>query len=95
MASAVGKPHFPSLQFRSHEGHAYSPDSLLADHAHGLERALWSAARTFDERAALLRRLGERKYHSETVGKSRGHEAKELEHKAELVRNLLNTCRPD
>ena len=31
-----------SLQFRCHVGHAYSPDSLLADPAEGLERALWS-----------------------------------------------------
>lgn len=84
-----------SLQFRCHEGHAYSPDSLLADHANGLERALWSAARTFDERAAWLRRLGERKYHSETVGQNWGHEAKELEHKAELVRKLLKIYQPD
>lgn len=41
----------PSLQLRCHVGHAYSPDSLLANHADGLERALWSAVRTFDEQA--------------------------------------------
>jgi two-component system chemotaxis response regulator CheB len=80
-----------SLQFRCHEGHAYSPDSLLADHAEGLERALWSVARTFDERAGLLRRLGKRRYHSETVGKNWGNAAKELEHKGELMRKLLKT----
>lgn len=84
-----------SLQFRCHVGHAYSPDSLFADHADGLERALWSAVRTFDERAALLRRLGKRKYHSESVGKNWDNAAKELEHKAELVRKLLNTYEGD
>jgi hypothetical protein len=63
----------------------------LADHAEGLERAIWSTARTFDERANLLRRLGKRKYHSESVGKNWGNAAKELEHKAELVRKLLKT----
>ena len=41
-------------------GHAYSPDSLLADHTDGLERARGPAVRTFDERASLLRRLGQR-----------------------------------
>jgi two-component system chemotaxis response regulator CheB len=75
-----------SLQFRCHEGNAYSPDSLLADHAEGQERLLWSTARTFDERASLLRRLGERKYHSETVGKNWGTKAKELKQQSKLIR---------
>jgi two-component system chemotaxis response regulator CheB len=85
----------PSLQFRCHVGHAYSPDSLLADHADGLERALWSAVRTFDERANLVRRLGERKYHSESVGKHWEARAKELEGHAEVVRKLLQTTQRD
>jgi two-component system chemotaxis response regulator CheB len=83
------------LQFRCHVGHAYSPDSLLADHADGLELALVTAVRTLDERAGLLRRLGERKYHSESVGKNPGNMAKELEHKAELIRKLLRTTQRD
>ncbi len=85
----------PSLQFRCHVGHAYSPDSLLADHANGLERALWSAVRTFDERAALLRRLGKRKYHSDSVGPHWEANAKELEQHAELIRNLLQAAQHD
>jgi len=80
-----------SLQFRCHEGHAYSPDSLLADHGEGLERSLWSTARMFDERANLLRCLGKRKYHSETVGKNWGTKAKELEQQSVLIRKLLKT----
>jgi two-component system chemotaxis response regulator CheB len=84
-----------SLQFRCHVGHAYSPDSLLADHADGLERSLWSTMRRFDERAGLLRRLGERKYHSETVGKNWGAKAKELEGQAQLIRKLLGTYKRD
>ncbi len=79
-----------SLQFRCHVGHAYSPDSLLADHADGLERALWSAVRTFDERAGLLRRLGERKYHSESMGKNWEAKAKRLEQDAQVIRRLLD-----
>ena len=85
----------PSLQFRCHVGHAYSPDSLLADHADGLERALWSAVRTFDERASLLRRLGERKYHSEYVGTNWSTRAKELERHAEVIRKLLQANQRD
>jgi two-component system chemotaxis response regulator CheB len=84
-----------SLQFRCHVGHAYSPDSLLADHADGLERALWSAVRTFDERASLLRRLGERKYHSESVGRNWAAKARELERHAEGIRQLLQSAQQD
>jgi len=80
-----------SLQFRCHVGHAYSPDSLMADHADGLERALWSAVRTFDERAGLLRRLGERKHQSASVGEQWEAKAKEHEKHAEVIRKLLQT----
>ena len=80
-----------SLQFRCHVGHAYSPDSLLADHADGLERALWSAVRTFDERANLFRRLGQRKYHFESIGRSWEAKAKQLEADADVIRKLLQT----
>lgn len=85
----------PSLQFRCHVGHAYSPVSLLADHADGLERALWSAVRTFDERASLLRRLGERKYHAESVGTHWKDRSKEFEQHAEVIRTLLQTTQRD
>lgn len=79
----------PSLQFRCHVGHAYSPDSLLADHAEGLERALWSAVRTFDEQAALLRRLGERRFHSQSYGPNLEDRAVTFEQNAEAIRKLL------
>lgn len=81
----------PSLQFRCHVGHAYSPDSLLADNADGLERALWSAVRTFDERAGLLRRIGGQKHQSGADGKSWESKAKEHEKHAEVIRQLLQS----
>lgn len=81
----------PSLQFRCHVEHAYSPDSRLADHANGLERALWSAVRTFDEGACLLRRLGERKHQSDSMGKHWKAKAKEHEKHAEVIRQLLQS----
>lgn len=81
----------PSLRFRCHVGHAYSPDSLLADHAEGLERALWSAVRTFDEQAALLRRLGERRYRSQSQGSNAEERAVTFEQNAEAIRKLLQT----
>lgn len=82
----------PALQFRCHVGHAYSPDSLLADHADGLERALWSAVRTFDEQAALLRRLGVRRFHSQFYGPNLEERAAAYEGNADAIRKLLQTA---
>jgi two-component system chemotaxis response regulator CheB len=48
------------VHFRCHVGHAFSPRSLLALHAEGVERAMWTAARSLEDRAMLLRRLAER-----------------------------------
>lgn len=83
----------PALEFRCHVGHAYSPDSLLADHAEGLERALWSAVRTFDEQAALLRRLGERRYRGEAFGPNLEARAATCEGNADAIRRLLQADR--
>jgi two-component system chemotaxis response regulator CheB len=82
-----------TLQFRCHVGHAYSPDSLLADHADGLERALWLAVRTFDEQAALMRRLGARRFQSQTFGPNLDERAASFEHDADVIRKLLQTRR--
>jgi two-component system chemotaxis response regulator CheB len=48
------------LHFRCHVGHAFSPRSLLALHAESVERAMWTAARSLEDRATLLRRLAGR-----------------------------------
>ncbi len=46
--------------------------------------------RTFDERAALLRRgSAERKYHSESVATTRRPQPKRLKRHANVIRNLL------
>jgi two-component system chemotaxis response regulator CheB len=82
-----------ALQFRCHVGHAYSPESLLADHANGLERALWSAVRTFDEQAALLRRLGEKRFSNGTTGDDLATRAKKFERDADAIRKLLQANR--
>jgi two-component system chemotaxis response regulator CheB len=48
------------VHFRCHVGHSYSPRSLLALHADGVERAMWTAARSLEDRAALLTSLADR-----------------------------------
>ena len=48
------------LRFRCRVGHVYSPDSMLAAQTDEVDRALWTALRTLEERAALAKKLAER-----------------------------------
>lgn len=41
-------------------GHAYSPENFAAEHGRELERALWTATRTLDDRVVLLDRMAAR-----------------------------------
>jgi two-component system chemotaxis response regulator CheB len=77
------------LQFRCHVGHAFSADSLVEDQADALERALWSAVRTFDERAMLLRRLAQRRVRPSSIGKDLNEQALQHEKNARVIRRLL------
>jgi two-component system chemotaxis response regulator CheB len=79
------------IRFRCHTGHAYSPDSLLAEQDNSLEEALWSAFRALQERAALAQRLAER-------AGERGHtlsqnmfqeQAREAEQRGSVIREVL------
>jgi two-component system chemotaxis response regulator CheB len=59
------------LHFRCHVGHAYSPRSLLALHADAVERAMWTAARSLEDRRTLLERMARR---ARDVGNDRSAE---------------------
>jgi two-component system, chemotaxis family, protein-glutamate methylesterase/glutaminase len=47
------------LRFRCHTGHAYSAQSLLAEITNKMEGSLWTAVRTFDEGALLMRQIAD------------------------------------
>lgn len=42
----------PLLRFECRVGHAYSPESLLEEHAATVERTMWAAIRLLEEGAA-------------------------------------------
>jgi two-component system chemotaxis response regulator CheB len=48
------------VRFRCHVGHAYNGETLLAEQTECLEAALWTAVRTFREKAVLSRQLANR-----------------------------------
>jgi two-component system chemotaxis response regulator CheB len=85
--SAFGKgPHF-----RCRTGHAYSPESLVAKQAVGVEAALWAAVRALEERAALARRVEKRMHEvGRAVSMDRFSErAQRAERHAETLRGVL------
>jgi two-component system chemotaxis response regulator CheB len=47
------------IRFECQDGHAWSPDSLVAAQASGIERALWAAVLRLEERARLNQVLSE------------------------------------
>jgi two-component system, chemotaxis family, protein-glutamate methylesterase/glutaminase len=79
------------LRFRCRVGHAWSPQSLLAEQAASLEGALWMALRSLEEKAALSRDMSAR-------ATARGHDrtamrfaddGQEAINAANLVRDLI------
>jgi two-component system, chemotaxis family, protein-glutamate methylesterase/glutaminase len=78
-------------QFRCLVGHAYSPESFVAEEGVAVERSLWVAVKTLQERASLLRRLSDK---SQSMGQSITsanfrEQAKESEDHAEVIRNIV------
>jgi two-component system chemotaxis response regulator CheB len=81
------------LRFRCRVGHVYSPDSMLSAQTDEVDRALWTALRTLEERAALAHKLAERgrsrDYH--WVDKAFTQRAREAETEANQIRSLLRS----
>ena len=81
------------LRFRCRVGHVYSPDSMMAAQTDEVDRALWVALRTLEERAALAHKLAERGRSRDQhwVDKAFTQRAREAESEANHIRSLLRT----
>ena len=79
------------LRYRCKVGHAYSPEALAEAHKDAVERALWVALRTHEDRVILFERLAdnarERGHHR--VAESWASSAHEASRSVELLRNVL------
>src|SRR4051812_45676366 len=80
------------VRYRCRVGHAWSPESLLAQQSLALEGALWMALRGLEEKASLNQNLGDRAAASgHPLTASRFHSsATETLEAAELVRGLID-----
>jgi two-component system chemotaxis response regulator CheB len=79
------------LRFRCRVGHVYSPESMVAAQTDSVDRALWAALRSLEERAALTKKLAERaraRQHS-WVSRAFDERARAAEEHAGVVRQLL------
>jgi two-component system, chemotaxis family, protein-glutamate methylesterase/glutaminase len=89
----------PMWEFRDNEfkhfqcrvGHKFSPESILANHAETLERALWVAVRTLEERCSLTREMANVARHTASAGviQKFESEAEEAARNAEIIRRML------
>jgi two-component system chemotaxis response regulator CheB len=79
------------MHFRCRVGHAWSPDSLLAQQVESLETALWTALRALEESVALSRQLAdqaERRGYSRASVRFREQQRGAEEH-ALVIRKVL------
>lgn len=49
----------PIVRFRCHTGHAFSSQTLLAEVSESIDKGLWDAIRSIEERVLLLRQMAE------------------------------------
>ncbi len=80
--------------YRCHVGHAFSLESLVGEQSEDVERALWSAARSLEEAAALSRRVARSSSNPELKRRFQDKE-QDLLQQAEIIRAILLQGRPD
>jgi two-component system, chemotaxis family, protein-glutamate methylesterase/glutaminase len=81
--------------FRCFVGHAFSPESLLDGESENLERALWTAVKTLEERASFLEKMAARSDKSNQVRSMENYRERAKEHRrdAKLIRRIVGHTR--
>ena len=81
----------PVPRFRCRIGHAWSPDSLLEEHAVSVEGALWVALRALEEKKGLSQRMALNSQQRGHTGSARRYRtrADEADRAATLIRDLI------
>ncbi len=74
------------LRFRCRVGHAFSTRSMVDAQSDIVERALWEAARTLEESAAMSRRIAQK---TKTLEPKLMKDAEQRESHARVIRELL------
>jgi two-component system chemotaxis response regulator CheB len=79
------------LRFRCRVGHVYSADSMIAAQTDSVDRALWAALRSLEERAALTQKMADRAKRKEQhwVARAFQERADVAADHASVVRQLL------
>lgn len=80
------------VQFGCQVGHVFSPESLSEAHSDALERALWIAVRTLNERIAIHEALAEKQrgLKNDSLADRLAETAAGAAHDANLIREILN-----
>jgi two-component system, chemotaxis family, protein-glutamate methylesterase/glutaminase len=76
-------------EFRCQVGHAFSPQSLSKAHADALERALWVAMRTLNERRAIQETLSRQYLHDPAICRRFEENAEAAAHDIALLREII------
>lgn len=81
------------LRFRCRVGHAFSAESVLAEQTELLEKSLWVALKTLDEKVSLSRRMAEqaRKNGRTWLAQRFEEQLQEAEQHAVLLRKMLTS----
>jgi two-component system chemotaxis response regulator CheB len=66
-------------RYRCHVGHGYTAKALIADQDAAVERALWAALRTMEERANMLRTMAKREADAGRSASAEGFEQRATE----------------
>jgi two-component system chemotaxis response regulator CheB len=88
---ALWELHGDVLRYRCHTGHAFTRDSLVEEQTADVENALYSAMRAVEEKAHVLRRLGERHSgRSDALSRDFENKAAALDQTADVLRSMLS-----